>query len=411
MGISKKLHLLPQATYAILQQTTAASGRFILWSLGGAIAACSFSCTASEAIPTKEDLAIPKYDHIFVIIEENKSYEQIIGPSYTPNINRLAKANGLATRFYGNVHPSEGNYAALLGGSTFGIHDDDAYYCKPKDTRPFCFHADQPEYTDHTVTTPSLLDQLAATGRTWKGYFESLPKDVKTVYSPALPPKAEPESTNALYASKHNGFMNFKVAQDDPDLAKKVVGIEQLDADLASGKLPNYSHIVPNQCNEMHGLVPGSVKGCDGGMGATNDVDPNNQQLLKTGDAVVAALVNKITKAPFWLKGNNAIVITFDEDNFVPPFDQGCCGHEPKSKANFGGGHIATVVITSHGRRRVIDNTPYNHYSLLRTVEDAFRLYDPSTYRSGTQKLAGYLNHADDTAAGVKPMTRLFIAP
>lgn len=411
MGFPQTLSIWFQSMCFMMRKAKKSSVPLVWVSLGGAIASCSLLSSASEATPTQEDLAIPKYDHIFIIIEENKSYEQIIGPSYTPNINRLAKANGLATRFYGNVHPSEGNYAALIGGSTFGIHDDDAYYCKPKDPRPFCFHADQPDYTDHTVTTPSLLDQLAATGRTWKGYFESLPKNIKAVYSPALPPKAEPESTNALYASKHNGFMNFKVAQDDPDLAQKIVGIEQLDADIANGKLPNYSHIVPNQCNEMHGLVLGSVKGCDSGMVATNEVDPNNQQLLKTGDAVVATLVNKITKAPFWLKGNNAIIITFDEDNFIPPFDQGCCGNDPKSKANFGGGHIATVVITSHGRRRVIDNTPYNHYSLLRTVQDAFRLYDPATYKSGTQKLAGYLNHADDTATGVKPMTRLFIAP
>jgi phosphatidylinositol-3-phosphatase len=380
--------------------------------LGSAIALFFLWPRTSKASPTPEDLAVPKYDHIFIIIEENKSYEQIIGPRFTPILNRLAKTYGLATLYYGNVHPSDGNYVALIGGSTFGIHDDDAYYCKSGDTRPFCFHATTPNYPDHPVTQPSLLDQLTATGRTWKGYFEDLPSDLNAVYSSGLPPKAEPESVNALYASKHNGFINFKVAQDDPGLVHKIVGLDQLERDLASGRPPNYSHIVPNQCHEMHGLVPGTLPGCDGGLIATNDVDSNNQQLLlKTGDAVIEKLVDKITKASFWAKGNNAIVITFDEDNFIPPFSQGCCGFEPKSAANFGGGHIATVVITSHGRHRVVDNTPYNHYSLLRTVENAFRLYDAATYKPGTQKLAGYLNAANDTAAGVKSMTRLFAAP
>ena len=81
----------------------------------------------------------PRYEHIFLIIEENKSYTEIVGDqSVAPNINRLAKEYGLATQFYAEVHPSEANYIAMLGGDTFGIHDDDAYYCKPKSSDPFC---------------------------------------------------------------------------------------------------------------------------------------------------------------------------------------------------------------------------------------------------------------------------------
>ncbi|MDF5737870.1 MULTISPECIES: hypothetical protein [unclassified Nostoc] len=63
--------------------------------------------------------------------------------------------------------------------------------------------------------------------------------------------------------------------------------------------------------------------------------------------------------------GNNAIIITWDEDS--NPSNkakiQGCCGFDPDSNANFGGGHIATIVITNHGLRGIVDNTPYNHYS------------------------------------------------
>jgi phospholipase C len=80
--------------------------------------------TPAASVPTNEDKAIPKYDHIFVIIEENKSYDQIIGNSSAPIINQLAKTYGLAANFYAEVHPSEANYIAMLGGDTFGIHDD-----------------------------------------------------------------------------------------------------------------------------------------------------------------------------------------------------------------------------------------------------------------------------------------------
>ena len=86
-------------------------------------------------------------------------------------------------------------------------------------------------------------------------------------------------------------------------------------------------------------------------------------------------LVDKIMHSKVWSEpGNIAIVITFDENNKEARNSgvQGCCGYDPNSKANFGGGHIATIVITNHGPRHVADPTPYNHYSLLRTTEAAF---------------------------------------
>jgi len=328
---------------------------------------------ASTVLP--EDKAIPRYDHIFVIIEENKAYNQIIDNPNAPIINELAKTYGLATHFYGEVHPSEANYIAMLGGSTFGIHDDDAFYCQPGSGDQFCGDAKQLGYKNHTIASPSLVDQLEAKGLTWKGYFEDLP-------APGSKAVFAPDPTRALYAVKHNGFMNFKRVQDDPKLAQKVVGLAQLTADLQSGNLPNYSHIVFNQCHEMHGL-----REC-------NQLQP----LIKTADTMIGQVVQQITQAPFWSgAGNNAIVITWDEDNnpISKNGTQGCCGYDPTSPANFGGGHIVTLVITNHGPRHVIDNTPYNHYSLLRTTEDAFGIFV-------------YLNEAGAITKGVKPMTPLF---
>jgi hypothetical protein len=322
---------------------------------------------------------VPRYAHIFVIVEENKNYDQILSGIDAPNIAALAKRYGDATHFYAEVHPSEANYVALLGGDTFGIHDDDAFYCKPGSTDSACWSATrQPGYPDHTVSAPHLGDQLAAVGMTWKGYYESLPTPGSLAYIAGDP--------TALYASKHSGFMNFASVQHDPDRAGHIVGFDQLRADLASGQLPNFALIVPNQCNEMHGLVgPGVPADCIG-----SNVGP----LIRRGDAMVGKLVGEILATAAWRsKQNVAIVITFDEGSGGTR--EGCCAVTPTAASNYGGGHIPTIVITNHGPRGVKDDTPYNHYSLLRTLEDAFGI-------------SQHLRHADASSQGVKAMSRLF---
>jgi phospholipase C len=334
---------------------------------------------------------VPRYDHILVIIAENHGYGQIIGNPNAPNLNRLAQAYGSATRSYGVVHPSKANYIAMLGGDTFGIHDDDAYYCKAGSTDRYCQKAGRIDpYVDHTVTARSLMDQLKERGLTWKGYYENLPAPgSKAVYWPdeRHPVRGRPTE---LYAVKHTGFLQFRAVQDDPALATKIVGFDRLNRDLRRGQVPSYAHIVPNQCNEMHGR--------DGHNVPSDCRFDNDQGRIARGDKAIGALVAKIQASPIWsAPGNTAIVITWDEDDDPPQKTgtQGCCGYDPASPANFGGGHIPTIVITNHGPRGVSDDTPYNHYSLLRTTEDAFCIGE-------------HLGHAADTAAGVKSMVKLF---
>jgi hypothetical protein len=71
---------------------------------------------------------VPRYDHIFSIVEENNGFTDVIGNPAAPNLNALARQFGLATNYYGVPHPSEPNYVAILGGSTFGVADDNPYY-------------------------------------------------------------------------------------------------------------------------------------------------------------------------------------------------------------------------------------------------------------------------------------------
>src|SRR5438477_902943 len=213
-------------------------------------------------VPRK--LQMPRYAHVLVIIEENHTTDQIVPSKAAPNLTGFAQHYGYSWRFYAETHPSEPNYVAMLGGDTFGIRDDDAFWCKPKVKDPACPNADKPNYVDHTVTAPSLTSQLAAHRLTWKGYFEDIPTPGSRAYRWPADEHAVPGKPAALYAVKHNGFLNFKDMQNDPALTEKIVGFDSLKGDLASGNVPNFAHIVPNQCNDMHGLSgPNVPADCD----------------------------------------------------------------------------------------------------------------------------------------------------
>jgi phospholipase C len=304
----------------------------------------------------KSSSSIPHYQHIIEIMMENTSYGTIIGNPLAPNINRLANKYGLATNYFGVTHPSEPNYVASIGGSFFGIQDDNQFYCTPAlaSADPNCAGTT----VNHTISAQSLADQLTAAGMTWKGYFQNLPPTPPAGQLVMTGPNANgpytfkwPSSAVALYASKHNPFVNFTGTQGD---VANMVPDTQLFADLANNALPNYSLVVPDQCHDMHGT---------GTCGNTN-------QLISMGDTYVGNLVDAIRASAAWQSGRNAIVITWDEDDFSDQGQPGtgCCGADP------GGGHVPTIVITNQSNQHVSDGTAYNHYSLLKTMEAAFGL-------------------------------------
>ncbi|MDQ2680570.1 MAG: alkaline phosphatase family protein [Candidatus Eremiobacteraeota bacterium] len=285
------------------------------------------------------DARVPRYAHIFVIMEENKAYGEIIGSPDAPTITKLAREYGTAANFYGEVHPSEGNYVALVGGSTFGIHDDASFL-------------------RNSVDAPSLASQLDAEHLGWKGYYEDLPS----------PGSLAPYS--GLYAGKHSGFLNFKSVRDDPHRAEHIVGFDQLGRDLRANALPAFGLIVPNLCNEMHGVGYFSS--------GSDDCKPwHKGRLIWRGDQNVKQITGAIMASKAWKSSANcAIVVTFDEDD---------------TGGSDAGGHIPTIVVTNHGPRRVVDSSLANHYSLLRTIEDAFGIHN-------------YLQHA----AQASPLMSLF---
>src|SRR5260370_17233123 len=101
------------------------------------------SGTTASAVAANAS-SFPQYDHVFLIVEENTNFSGLIGNPVAPDINALASDYGLATHYTGVGDPSEPNYVAMLGGSTFGISTDDPYF-----------------WPAHTISQPTLLSPLA----------------------------------------------------------------------------------------------------------------------------------------------------------------------------------------------------------------------------------------------------------
>src|SRR5690348_6036925 len=95
---------------------------------------------------------VPAYSHVVVVMEENHSYNEIIGNSTAPYINgTLAAGGALLTNYFALTHPSEPNYFGIYAGSTFGVTDDNA----------------------HSEPDPTLATILQAAGKSFTGYVES----------------------------------------------------------------------------------------------------------------------------------------------------------------------------------------------------------------------------------------------
>jgi hypothetical protein len=333
--------------------------------LGGVVAATAalvlgtaLATTATAATTAPQTTTVPRLDHVFLIMEENNGFSDVIGNPAAPNLNYLATTFGLETNYYGlTTNSSEENYVGLLGGSTHNVTSDDAYW-------------------KNTVNAPDLISQLDHAGVSWKAYLQSLP--YAGYEGICYPTKCNGAPDNdPLYVSKHDAIQNYTTSRSPRDWSRQVP-IGQLGSDLSTGDVPRFSYVVPDECHDMHGDPPYCVD--SGNIG-----DPQNQHLVAQGDAYLGHLVSAITHAGFWAKGNNAVIVTFDNGDDT----QGCCD------ANPGGGQVATVVITSHGPRHVTDNAPANHYSTLQTIEDTFGL--------------GCLNATCDTA-NVQPLSGLLTA-
>jgi hypothetical protein len=186
-----------------------------------AIAAPALVCAllAGGAASAAAPVPVPAFDHVVVIVFENKETSSVLGKRVAPTFNSYARHYAKLTRYYGVTHPSLPNYIALVSGSTQGVTTN-------------C--------TDCVVDARSLADTIEASGRTWKTYAEGLP----------APGFLGP--FKGRYAKKHNPFAYFRGVADDPLRRARIVPLTRLAADLRTGALPSFSLVVPDLCHSMH---------------------------------------------------------------------------------------------------------------------------------------------------------------
>ena len=263
-----------------------------------------------QAAPSSSS-SVPASSHVFLVVEENASYSDVIGSSSMPYLNSLAGSNGLATQYFADTHPSIGNYFMLTTGHT--ITNDDAFA--------------------GTASDDNLVRHLLASGKTWKSYAESLPSAGYT--GPDVFP----------YLKHHNPFAYFSDVVQGPQ-ANNLVPFSQFSTDLASGQLPNFSFIVPNAQDDAHDC-PAGASSC------------STAQKLAAADAWLQSNIGPlISSASFQQDG--LLLIVFDESGTLD--------------LQHGGGHVALVMVGPKVKKGHQSSVCSQHENALRTVGQALGL-------------------------------------
>lgn len=321
-----------------------------------------------------------RFDHVVIVIEENKGYSDIINKSYAPYINELAKEGASFTNAHGEWHPSQPNYFALFSGSMQGIVSD---------TCP----AQMP---NGTVISPnqSLGGELLNykyTKYNFGTYSETLPENRNSCFaykqnenSPPQETKTPQKGANDQYVRKHNPWTSFTDVpkwaihdwKDFPNDATKDPKACNATANIYSG-LPTVSFVIPNNQNDMHTAPDLSTR-----------VQKGNDWLKQHISCY----------AQWAMSHNSLLIVTWDEDGssdacdpkktqpvmcpvgavMYPDVDNHK-GTKPEDN------HIPTIFVGAHVKPGKYDEW-INHYNILRTLEDMYGL-DPLGLSAGVQPI------------------------
>ena len=303
----------------------------------------SFTVSDTGLAPAPQPLVPPastvgQLDHVYMVYMENKGYDDIVGSPNAPFLNSLINAYGFADNYYALTHGSLPNYYPILGGTDFGL----TYNCASA-----CIDA-----------TTTLFTNMDAAGVTWRSYAQS------------LEPGASPLVSSGDYAFDETAFPAFEVIANDPAYAAAhILPLEQMAIDLQSAATaPNYAWFAANEDFNGEGPVSFPV----GALKFAISQLTNQQYNVPALDQFLSETVPVILNSNVWNDASerSVLVVTFDEDN-------------NNTSLGFGndGNHVVTVVIASPGAiaagmlpGHFVDSTHYNHYSLLRMIEDSLGL-------------------------------------
>jgi len=321
--------------------------------------------------PTGAGVA-PAIRNVFIITLENEGFDSTFrAGTLAPYLaDTLTKAGALLRQYHGIGHFSLDNYVAMISG-----------IAPTRDTQIDC-----PRYIDFVDTSAArdgqpvgagcvypariqtIANQLDAKGLRWKAFMEDMGKDStrekSTCGHPALGSldSTQRATPTDQYATKHDPFMYFHAIIDSPLCHENVVALPALEHALKSiDDTPNFSFITPSLCHDGHDWP--CVNGEPGG--------------LTSADAFLRHWVPLITNSPAF-RADGLLIITFDEALTI---DATACCHET-SGPNVtnpgvngpGGGRVGAVLLSPFIKPGTVSNVGYNHYSLLRSVEDIFSL-------------------------------------
>jgi phosphatidylinositol-3-phosphatase len=344
-----------------------------------------------------------KPGHVFIIVLENQGYHVTFGPaSPATYLKGLAGQGALLSNYYGIGHFSLDNYLAMISGQGVNpaTQSDCGSFIEFNQTGTAADGQAIGAGCVYPATVKTIADQLADKGLTWKGYMEDMgnipTREGATCGHPAIgaPDPAHRAVMGDQYATRHNPFVYFHSIIDKPVCNTNVVALPALAGDLKSiATTANYVFITPNLCHDGH----------DGGEDGRKCVDGEPGGLV-SADKFLADTVPAILASPAF-KQDGLLIVTFDEADIDAKFDKAtnsvkldvgdasaCCDQQagPNIKPGDtvfgnlpdkgpgvvgpGGGRIGAVLVSPLIKPGTVSKTPYNHYSLLRSIEDAFGL-------------------------------------
>ena len=332
-----------------------------------ALIALGAATGASNAATAVRPPYVPPVGHVFVINIENKGYDTTWGAtSAAPYLSQTLRSQGvLLNSYYGTAHNSQPNYIAQISGQGPNpqMQGDCQIYSQFAGTGTVPPGQAVGDGCVFPASVPNLATQMTSAGRSWKGYMEDMG-------APCRHPGLNTQDTTQTakvgdqYATRHNPFMYFAAITNSSTCAQHVVDLSNLGTDLAStSSTPQLSYITPNLCDDGHDSP--CVDGRPGGLASV--------------DAWMKVWVPKILNSPAYKK-DGMLVITADEADSPQSDATACCGEGPGPNSplpgitGLGGGRVGALVLSHWTTGGTWSTTPYNHYSLLASLEDIFAL-------------------------------------
>jgi hypothetical protein len=322
---------------------------------------------------------VPHVKHVFIVVLENEDAADTFGPN--TEIPYLAKTltgqGAFVKNYYATGHLSLDNYISMVSGQAPNLvtQADCPFYTNVVPGLPAADGQFQGTGCVYPAGVQNIATQLEGNGYTWKGYMQDMASS-----APAQPASCRHPGLNSAdgtqtakptdqYAARHNPFVYFHSIIDFPTCQANDVDLNQLAPDLRSeATTPDYAFITPDLCNDGHDQP--CADGAPGGMAQANN-------FLKD-------LIPRITSSPAY-QDRGLIIVTFDEaEGGTSPASDGsaCCGEQPGPNTPTpgaltlgpGGGRVGAVMVSNCIQPGTVSSDPYNHYSLLRSVEDNFGL-------------------------------------